>query len=191
MCGEYGDNLARPHYHAILFGYDFNDKKPWDNNLSTSQELETTWQKGFCTTGQMTFESAAYCARYALKKIYGDKAYEHYQTVDLITGQIYQLQTEYAEQSRNPGIGKSWYDQYKNDLFPRDECIINGRIMKPPKYYTTIYQKEEPQQYEQIQQARKRFFGQHKQDTTWQRLIDREQVKNAQIQNLNRKLETT
>ncbi len=195
QCGEYGENLKRPHYHACLFGHDFTDKDVFgtcdDNQLYTSKILEKTWGKGFCTAGSVDFESAAYCARYAMKKITGDNAQAHYEHINTITGEITQLQTEYMTMSRRPGIGKSWYDQYKDDLFPRDECIINGRIMKPPRYYAKLYEQEDPRQHEQMKQRRKRFFDKHKDDATWQRLQQRETVKQAQLNQLQRHLETT
>ena len=139
----------------------------------------------------MNFETAAYCARYAMKKITGDDAHAHYESFNTLTGEITQLQSEYTTMSRRPGIGQTWYKKFKDDLFPRDECVIDGRLMKPPRYYTKMYQEEQPQQYEQIKTDRKRFFEKHKKDATWQRLQDREKVKTAQIQNLNRKLEKT
>jgi len=195
QCGEYGENLQRPHYHACLFGHDFADKEFFQqkngNDLYTSRELEKTWGKGFATIGEMTFESAAYCARYALKKITGDQALTHYQTVNTMTGEIHQIQSEYTTMSRKPGIGNTWYNKYKTDLYPRDECVIAGRIMKPPRYYAKMYQQEEPEQYENIQKDRKRFFGKHKKDATWQRLAQREKVKHAQINQLPRQLEKT
>ncbi len=193
MCGEYGDLMRRPHYHAILFGHDFTDKIPTgpatEYTLYTSQQLEQTWGKGFCTVGEMTFDSAGYCARYAMKKITGDNAERHYQLVDDKTGEIHQLKPEYAAMSRRPGIGNAWYKKYKDDLFPEDECVIDGRIMKPPRYYSKILQNEEPQTYEQIKQLRKRFSKKHKDDATWQRLATREQVKIAKINQLQRQLE--
>ena len=33
-CGEYGENFGRPHYHAILFGFDFKDKVYWRQNTN-------------------------------------------------------------------------------------------------------------------------------------------------------------
>ncbi len=196
-CGEYGEKLQRPHYHACLFGYDFPDKEFFqekkENKLYTSKILEEKWNKGFATIGEMTFETAAYCARYAMKKITGDNAPEHYQTVNTITGEIHQVQSEYATMStgRKPGegLGGPWYKKYKNDLFPEDECIIDGRIMKPPRYYAKLYEQEEPEQYEQMKTNRKRFFDKHEADATWQRLEQRAKVKHAQLDQLPRQLE--
>ena len=78
-CGEYGDLNKRPHYHAILFGVDFaHDRKLWSQKdgmkLFTSESLEKLWPYGFCTIGQVTFESCAYVARYIMKKQTGEKA---------------------------------------------------------------------------------------------------------------------
>ncbi len=192
-CGEYGEKLSRPHYHACLFGHDFADKELFQskngNDLYTSELLNKTWDKGFATTGNMTFETAAYTARYCMKKITGDAALDHYEVFDTLTGEIHQIEPEYTTMSRRPGIGKTWYDKYKTDLFPEDECIIDGRIMKPPRYYAKIYQTEKPKEYEQMKKERKRFFDKHKQDATWQRLAQREKVKHAQINQLPRQLE--
>ena len=193
QCGEYGENLQRPHYHACLFGHDFNDKTLFQNknghDLYTSQQLDKTWNKGFSTIGTMTFETAAYCARYAMKKITGDDAHAHYQTLNIETGEIFQIQTEYTTMSLRPGLGRTWYNKYKTDLFPEDECIIDGRTMKPPRYYANLYEKEEPEQYKKMKIERTKFFQAHKQDATWQRLQDREKVKHAQIKQLPRHLE--
>ncbi len=186
--------LQRPHYHALLFGLDFDDKTEWKirNRHQTylSQTLLKTWGKGNIEIGNLTFESAAYVARYTTKKITGDNAHAHYEKIDTETGEIYNVVPEYITMSRRPGIGKPWYDKYKTDLFPRDECVIAGRIMKPPRYYAKIYQEQEPEQYEQMKINRRKFFEQHKKDATWQRLQDRENCKKAQLSQLPRNLET-
>ena len=196
MCGEYGDKLQRPHYHACLFGHDFEDKKYYKTTergdvLYISEILEKTWEKGFCTIGQMTFETAAYTARYIMKKVTGDAADAHYENINQQTGEITQLQPEYTTMSRRPGIANQWYKKYNTDLFPEDECVIDGRVMKPPRYYAKMYQQQEPEKYEQIKKARKDFQAKHKEDATWQRLATREKVKKAQINQLKRQLETT
>lgn len=80
-CGEYGKKLARPHYHAILFGYHFPDRtlykeKPFRWYLSN--ELVELWPYGFSTVADLTDASACYVARYTMKKVYGDQAKSHY-----------------------------------------------------------------------------------------------------------------
>lgn len=132
-CGEYGDLLNRPHHHACLFNYDFPDKILWSERknikLYRSKILETLWPFGFCTIGDVNFESAAYVARYVTKKITGDLAEGHY------NGRV----PEYVTMSRKNGIGHDWFQKYKNDVFPQDYMIVRNHKCKPPKYYDTIY----------------------------------------------------
>lgn len=83
MCGEYGEKLGRPHFHACIFGHDFSDKKVWKKTDSgsiiyRSAELEELWPYGFSSVGDVNFESAAYVARYIMKKISGEAAESHY-----------------------------------------------------------------------------------------------------------------
>ena len=63
-CGEYGSRNNRPHYHAIIFGYDFPDKylhtKTRNGDLLfRSPTLEKAWKFGYSLIGHVTFESAA------------------------------------------------------------------------------------------------------------------------------------
>ena len=86
MCGEYGEENKRPHYHACLFGVEFEDKELHRVRrgipLYKSETLNKLWKLGFCTIGDVTFESAAYVARYIMKKVTGEKAEEHYRCPD-------------------------------------------------------------------------------------------------------------
>lgn len=139
-CGEYGETNFRPHYHALIFGQDFGrDRKLWrrdgDQELFTSQQLEDLWGLGFCTIGRLNYQTAAYVARYTLKKVTGDKAEEHYRRIDLETGEEYSVRPEYATMSRRPGIGATWFDKFHRDVYPADEVIHEGRSYRPPVYY--------------------------------------------------------
>lgn len=192
-CGEYGDLRRRPHYHAILFGLRFVDQQPHSKSpdgtiLYTSAELSNLWPFGFATVGEVTFESAAYVARYALKKLsfYGEDAYEH---IDLETGEVMPLQREYTTMSLKPAVGKSWYERFSSDVFPSDEVVMRGRAMKPPKYYDKLLERDSAEALAMIKALRLARAVEHAHDNSKARLLVREQVKIAQTINLKRGLE--
>jgi hypothetical protein len=178
-CGEYGEKNGRPHYHACIFGFDFEDKQLWKvangHRLYISDSLQELWPFGFSTIGDVTFESAAYVARYIMKKINGDLAEEHY--VDAETGEI--LNPEYTTMSRRPGIGRGWYDKYANDVYPHDYVIVNGVKCRPPKYYDGVLSTERPYEFEEIKQTRLTNAEQYVGNNTPDRLDARERVAKA------------
>lgn len=145
-CGEYGEKNYRPHYHAILFGFDFPDKIPWRKTPSgfvtyRSALLERVWPFGHCEIGTVTPQSCGYVARYVTKKVYGREAPEHYKRVHPFTGEEVQVQPEFLVMSKN--IGRAWFDQFHVDAFPSDFVIVDG-VKKPiPRYYDKIWKARE------------------------------------------------
>lgn len=193
MCGEYGERLGRPHYHACLFNFDFPDKKYKRVNrvgdkIYTSEILDRCWNKadpGMCEIGDVTFESAAYVARYIMKKITGDDAVAYYGD----------KKPEYTNMSRRPGIGKGWFDKWKDDVFPSDFIIHQGERHKVPRFYGDLYElhgSDIPSlasRMTHIKGRRKRGAKKHKEDSTDRRLKDRETVQEARVKRLKRGLQ--
>ena len=73
MCGEYGETTGRAHYHACLFGLDFEDKvlerqNEHGDSIWSSKSLNSIWGLGHTEIGSVTQKSASYVARYILKK---------------------------------------------------------------------------------------------------------------------------
>jgi len=205
-CGEYAEleedigksqlesRLGRPHYHAVIFGHQFDDleiyKVKETGDIYKSAKLEKIWGKGFVTVMDLTLHSAGYVARYITKKINGDKKDEHYKKVCEVTGEIQAVQQEYATMSNKPGIGNSWYQKFKGDVFPSDDIIILSKNsyhhVSTPKYYDTQLERENPSLYEKIKQGRQDFAEIHIKDNTLKRLKVREVVKKAQTKNQQR-----
>jgi len=146
VAGEYGD-LGRPHFHACLFNVGFNDcvlfSKRNGVQLFTSKVLSGLWGKGFASVGSLTFQSAAYVARYVMKKVVGDRSEVHYRRVDDDTGVIVDLEPEFCHMSLKPGIGARWYDKFKSDVYPHGRVVVNGVEVSPPKFYDRKFKKEE------------------------------------------------
>lgn len=193
-CGEYGEKYGRPHYHAILFNFDFHDKYFWkeDNGykLYRSPTLEALWPFGHSSVGTATFESAAYVARYILKKVTGDVASDHYLSKpDFDTGEVYKLKPEYTTMSRKPGIASKWFDQFQTDVYPNDSVVFRGREMRPPRFYDGKYELISPEDFEVLKERRKRSMELLKGDSTEPRLAARLKGKLKSVGLLFRKLD--
>ena len=178
-CGEYGDQLQRPHHHACLFGYDFPDKvlhsQKNGTRLYTSPILSTLWPFGWAIIGDVTFESAAYVARYCVKKITGKDAPGYYGT----------RKPPYTTMSRKPGIGSSWLERFKADVYPDDHVVIrDGKICRPPKYYDKYLEETAPAEYKQIRKVR--LLTHDDENSTLDRLAVREQVQLLKMEQLKR-----
>jgi len=141
MCGEYGERDGRPHYHALLFNVHFADQRffkvsPSGSKLYISDKLDELWGLGHCFVGAVSFQSAAYVARYVMKKVNGDRQELHYTRVDPSTGEMLNVITpEFARMSLKPGIGIPWLVKYHKEVYPRDEVVMEGRAMRVPRAY--------------------------------------------------------
>ena len=190
-CGEYGDREGRPHYHALLFGYDFPDRYKWrttdrGDTLYRSPMLERLWDLGSSEIGEVTFESAAYVARYNMKKITGPMAEDHYSRVNLNTGEIIKIQPEYVTMSRRPGIGAGWFDKYHTDVYPRDSLTLRGKQMRPPRFYDGRFELLSPERMEQIRSKRVREGKKCVDNNTPERLAVREEITAYRLSQLKR-----
>lgn len=188
LCGEYGSQTNRPHYHAILFGFDFPDKQlykvsPVGHKYYMSPTLNKLWGHGLCIIADVNFDTCAYVARYIMKKVKGETSKEYY----------YGVQPEYVAMSRRPGIAANWYEKYKGDVYPYDEVIIrsNGKVrkLKPPRYYDKLYDLDDPESFLKIKERRIAKGKAKEEDIYNGRLAIKERVKELQIERLERKLD--
>lgn len=189
-CGEYGPQTLRPHYHALLFNHDFTDKKLYKKNhqneqLYSSPTLEKIWGYGFATIGDVTYQSAGYCAQYIMKKIGGERKLTHYSRTHPVNGLTVQVDPEFHLQSSRPGIGAAWFDEYKSDCFPSDFLVVDGRQHRVPAYYSKKLSEEE---LTKVKRRRKRQSLPQKPNNTRERLAVREEIKQSRINRLKRDL---
>lgn len=158
--GEYGDQLGRPHFHACLFGIDFPDRRLFrrgrtqDLDLYTSELLDSIWQLGFATVGNLSFESAAYTARYCMKKMTGAASNRWYERVISETGEVVSLQPEFALMSLRPAIGKRWFEKFQSDVYPSDFLIVNGAKVQPPKFFDRLLKRLDEDAFFEIKDER-------------------------------------
>lgn len=206
-CGEYGRicrhgldlelvscplcKFGRPHYHAVIFNCEFPDKfvSSCQNGVIryASQELEEIWGYGIVDVGEVTPQSAAYVARYCMKKINGVNAEEHYQQIT-DDGEIIVVEPEYATMSN--GVGKGWYEKFHSDVFPSDEVPVYGAATpiskKAPRYYEELLKQVDETLLQEVKQKRQEFRKENASEYTPERLMSKYNVKKAQTGQLVR-----
>jgi hypothetical protein len=188
-CGEYGEKTLRPHYHALLFGCDFRqDRYPVGRQgshiLYSSPLLEEAWPYGHVSIGELTFESAAYVARYVLKKQKGDDK-DIYTNVCSDTGEIIERNKEFVLMSLKPGIGQTWYDKYGKDVYPNDFVVINNVKMKPPRYYDNLLMASDPFTFDDVSEKRE-IRGRQREKTTSSRYLNKKLYAEHSVSKLKR-----
>jgi len=191
MCGEYGDQTRRPHYHAILFGLNLTDLKRHggtdEHPTYTSEKLNKAWGKGFILLGSVTPQSANYVARYNLKKITGQQADQHYRWTDPQTGESHQLEPEFCQMSTRPGIGAPWYDRYHTDFHTHDYAVQDGAKLPIPVYYDKLA-KRKGYAVDEIKMAREIRARPKAWNNTPERLAVRETVLKSKLSTQKRPL---
>lgn len=201
MCGEYGERTYRPHFHLLLFGVHFPDrvyygKSPSGSALYTSKLLSDLWQNGQAWIGHVTVESAAYVARYCMKKITGSRADSHYMALgviagnaDVYTGEIQPLEPEFTSMSLKPGIGAKWYAKFGAEVRTRDGVIIEGTKRTTPRYYDELLKRMDAVNFEDVAYRRMTKADKHFDDNSPARLLVREAVVKARLSFKSRSFE--
>lgn len=184
VAGEYGPENGRPHFHAILFGVDFPDKvffrnSPTGNKLYRSRVLEDLWRFGYSSVMDVTFDSAGYVARYALKKLDGVQY-----KVNTATGEC--RVPEFIRMSLRPGIGESWLKKFGSDVYPEGFVVVNGSKVRPPRYYDKKFKKRDELGFEDLQYRRYLRVQSKLHDLTPERLVVKAVVRDASMRRFKR-----
>lgn len=140
VTGEYGEKRKRPHWHALIFNWRPSDpeyKYTSDRGdiVFSSKSLSKLWPSGAAEFGDVTFNSAGYCARYAAKKLGHGKDGTH--GLEPI-----------SKKSSKHAIGKRWLEKYWPDAFNHGRIILpDGASCAIPRYYEKWLQKNEPEAF--------------------------------------------
>ncbi len=177
MCGEYGEQFGRPHYHIIIFNLKVEDMKPykiskteWSNEknvLYKSKTIDRLWGKGFVDLNEVNYETCAYVARYVTKKYKASDSADVYE----MRGQV----PEYTCMSRKPGIGYAFYERNK-EKFENEETFWQVtkkglQEMKPGRYFDKQLEKDNPERMEEIKRHRE-----EQSKAYWQELMSKTDI---------------
>lgn len=144
-CGEYGTHTLRPHYHVCIFNAPLQmqgveAQNSFGDLMYHCDMIYDTWDKGHNVVTDLTWQTAAYTARYCTKKYKGvDK--DKYANAGLVP--------EYAVMSRRPGIAGAYCDNHAGDIYSNDSIILpaqrgKSHISTPPRYFDNRFATIDP-----------------------------------------------
>lgn len=116
ICGEYGEETFRPHYHIILFGV---------NTFIASDFVRRAWSKGNITVSALNGARIRYCMKYI------DKQFDS----DIVPDSSFQV--PFSTWSK--GLGQDFImDNFESVL--KNNGINNGGVITPlNQYYRRLY----------------------------------------------------
>lgn len=160
--GEYGPENLRPHYHACIFGLDFEDKVEVGASKSgrpmwMSATLTELWKQGIATVQPFSERTAAYTAGYVVEKARFSYFALNNPRVCPHTGEVWEVRPEYHTMSRRPGIGHGWLEKYgETDLWRGGEAVsADGHVSAVPHYYVRKLKETDPEAFEAFDEKRK------------------------------------
>lgn len=182
--GEYGEVTSRPHYHLLLFNFDFPQKSKIGKRIFDSPALSRLWPHGHSNVGSLTPASAAYVSKYAVKKVYGrdsDLAY-----VDAATGAV--RRSEFCTMSRRPGIGAWWFERFGSEVLPADYVIVEGKKKRVPRFYSNRFEMSDPEGFGAVKEARElAVLARPVEDRAFERLAVEEEVAAARLKTFSKR----
>lgn len=187
LCGEYGSQTGRAHYHAIIFGFHPHDSVPvgYKNGYTVYESpfFTKVWGLGKVSVGEsVTFESCAYVARYIMKQYEkkGDKSYDEFYKI---------FNKDFILCSRRPAIGYRFFKKNQSELERLDKVLIKpGVLSLPPKYFSRKLKEDNPEKYEEIKQKRIDNAPKETLERCMKRLHAAAVIKRKQIERLKRGL---
>lgn len=156
MCGEYGKQTYRPHYHAIIYGLPLEQEQFKKVGMCEAMKtprfkldkLTDIWGLGLVDIGRVTWESCSYVARYTLKKAQKGTDDNWYKAQGKIP--------EYVAMSN--GISKEFFLENKDRIYTTDSVPIPNKktlgLVKPPRSYDRMLKELDPELYDNIKRKR-------------------------------------
>lgn len=123
-CGEYGRKTQRPHYHAIIFS--LNRHRDFEHITRAWRYCD--WNNSAVVEGSLGLveaKSIAYVAGYIEDKLENEQADAYYR----------ELGREAPFRLSSKGLGRSYVDQYSEQIMQRLSLTVNGVEIPLPRYY--------------------------------------------------------